>query len=99
MSDVYDMHSFTLNIHNGYDDRNDPLDPTPTPKTGFIESKQKVTVNNKGENVLSAGNIRIDFDDTITLEDTVTIGSDNRNIINITHERDFSNKKTVLWLR
>jgi hypothetical protein len=99
MSGVYDMHSFTHNIHNGYDDRGDPIASTPSAKTGFIELKQKVTVNDKGEDVLSAGNIRIDFDDTITLEDTVTIGSDNRNIINITHERDFTNKKTVLWLR
>lgn len=100
MSDIYDMHSFTLNVHPGYNENGDPDgSTTAVSKTGFITAKQKLVVNEKGEDVLSSGNILIEYNNTITLEDTVTIGSNTRNIVAITHEKDFSTNKTTLWLR
>lgn len=99
MSDVYDMDSFTLNIHGGYDSNNMPADPIPAEKSGFIERKQRIAVDANGENVLSSANIFMEYLPTVTLEDTVTFDGRDWNIIEIGVEKDFSNKKTRLYLQ
>lgn len=99
MSDVYDVDSFTLNIHGGYDANNMPLAGTTATKAGFIERKQRIAVNIKGENVLSSANIFIDYLPDVTLEDTVTFDSRNWNIVAIGVEKDFSIDKTRLYLQ
>jgi hypothetical protein len=98
MSDVYDMDSFTLNIHGGYDANNIPLAGSTAEKSGFIERKQRITVDANGENVLSSANIFIEYLPTVTLEDTVTFDGRNWNIVAIGVEKDFTNKKTRLYL-
>lgn len=99
MSDVYDMDPFTLNIHGGYDVNSMPIDGSTAETDGFIERKQRVTVDANGENVLSSANILMDYLSTITLEDTVTFDGRNWNIVSIGIEKDYTNKKTRLWLQ
>lgn len=99
MSDVYDMDSFTLNIHGGYENNNMPKAGTTAEKAGFIERKQKITVDMNGENVLSSANIFMEYLPTVTLEDTVTFDGRNWNIVAIGVEKDFSNNKTRLYLQ
>jgi hypothetical protein len=99
MSDVYDMDSFTLNIHGGYDTDNMPIAGSTATKAGFIERKQRITVDANGENVLSSANILMEYLSTITLEDTVTFDGKDWNIISIGIEKDFTTKKTRLYLQ
>lgn len=99
MSDVYDMDSFTLNIHGGYDANSMPIEGSTATKAGFIERKQRITVDENGENVLSSANIFMDYLPSITLEDAVTFDGKDWNIISIGVEKDFSTKKTRLYLQ
>lgn len=99
MSDVYDMDSFTLNIHGGYDENNVPVAGTTQEKTGFVERKIKIVVDMNGEDAISSANIFMEYSPGITLEDTVTLNGVNRNIIAIMTEKDFTNKRTRLYLQ
>lgn len=99
MSDCYDIHEFTLNIHGGYDANNLPLTITTANKKGFIEKMQRVTVDSNGENVLSSANIYLDYLPSVTLEDTITFDGKTWNIISIGEEIDFTNRKTRLYLQ
>lgn len=99
MSDVYDMDSFTLNIHGGYDADSMPIAGSTSSKAGFIERKQRVVVDANGEQVLSSANIFMEYLSTVTLEDTVTFDGKDWNIIAIGVEKDFSTKKTRLYLQ
>lgn len=99
MSDVYDMDSFTLNIHGGYDTNNIPFDPSTAAKAGFIEQKQRLVVDANGEDILSSANILMDYLAIVTLEDTVTFDGKDWSIIAIGVEKDFTNIKTRLYLQ
>lgn len=99
MSDVYDIDPFIINIHGGYDTNNIPLAGSTAAKAGFIERRQRVVVDANGENVWSSASIFTDYLSTVTLEDTVTFDGKNWNIVAIGVEKDFSNKKTRLYLQ
>jgi hypothetical protein len=98
MSDIYDMDSFILNTHGGYDTNNMPVDGSTVTKVGFIERRQRIAVDANGENVLSSANILMEYLSTVTLEDTVTFDDRDWNIISIGIEKDFTTKKTRLYL-
>jgi hypothetical protein len=93
------MDPFTLNIHGGYDANNMPVNPILAEKSGFIERKQRIAVDANGENVLSSANILIGHLPTVTLEGTITFDGRDWNIIAIGVEKDFTNKKTRLYLQ
>ena len=99
MSNIYNLDSFTRNIHGGYDTNNNPKAGTTLAMAGFIERKNHLVLNPLGEEVTSSSNILIDYNTAITLEDTITFDGRTWQIIAIQHEKDFTNKITRLYLR
>ena len=99
MSDIYDMHPFTLNTSGGYDANGSKQAATTSTVTGLIERKRHLVIDSKGEQVVSSANIWIDYNSTITLEDSVTFDSKNWIITAISHPKDFTFQKTHIFLR
>lgn len=99
MSDIYNIDSFTLNINGGYDTNNNPKAGTISVMSGFIERKSHLVLGPNGEDINSTSNILIDYNATITLEDTITFDNRTWQIIAIQQEKDFTIKKTRLYLK
>ncbi|MCK5342907.1 MAG: hypothetical protein KAR20_05865, partial [Candidatus Heimdallarchaeota archaeon] len=93
------MDSFTLNIHGGYNIHNEPLSPSTESMKGLYMNKNKLVIDKDGEEVVSSGHIFIDYLSTITLEDTVTIGGIKKEIIAIEQPKNFTDKRTVVFLK
>ena len=93
------MDLFTLNIHGGYNTDNEPLSPSTESMKGLHENKNKLVINKDGEEVVSSGHIFIDFLPTVTLEDTVTINGIKKEIVAIEQPKNFTDKRTVVFLK
>jgi hypothetical protein len=92
------MHDFIVVSSQGYNEYSEPLPPVEVEKKGFINMTEKLITDKNGEEVLSRGNIYLDTDDTITLEDTVLIGGKNWEISHIEKSQDFTNRKMRIYL-
>jgi len=96
---VYDMDAFTLNIHGGYNIHNEPLSPSTESMRGLHEDKNKLVIGKDGEEVVSSGHILINHRSGLTLEDTVTLNGVVKEIVAIEQSKNFTDKRTVVFLK
>jgi SPP1 family predicted phage head-tail adaptor len=96
--DIYNIHTITLNTSGGYSTANVPNAASSTTIQGYINRGKKLTMSIEGESVTSMANVTIDYNNSITTEDTVTFDGKTWRIIAINHLEDFTRKLTRLVL-
>ena len=94
------MHRITLNTHQGYDPDNKLIGPPVTSTLpGWLVKKQSLVLNKNDEEVTAQAHMRIGYNTSITLEDTVNYDNRTWEIIAIQQDRDFTNKVTILYFK